>query len=155
LTGVPAAANKEGVTQFTPISALLGGLLIGASVAILWAFTGRTAGISGIVGDVWWTPRAGGGWRLYFLGGLVGGGFFCARLFPGRFAWDAPHAWITLVVAGVLVGFGTRLGGGCTSGHGLCGISRLSTRSIVATVVFMALGMASVFVARRLMAGGA
>jgi uncharacterized membrane protein YedE/YeeE len=151
LTEGGADANKDGVTQFTPVSALLGGVLIGTSVALLWAFTGRTAGISGIVGDAWLAPREGGGWRLWFLGGLAAGGFLWARLFPERFAWGAPRAAVTLVVAGLLVGFGTRLGNGCTSGHGLCGISRLSVRSIVATVVFMALGMTSVFLARRWM----
>ena len=141
------------MSNFTPLPALAGGLLIGASVAALWILNGRAAGISGIVGDVLQPKLGDQGWRIWFLAGLLIGGLILGRAAPGWFAWDAPHSVVLMAAAGVLVGFGTRLGHGCTSGHGLCGISRLSRRSILATVVFMALGGASVFVARHLMGG--
>ena len=140
------------VAHFTPASALAGGVLIGLSAALLWILNGRIAGISGIVGQLL-RPAAGDArWRLAFVAGLVGGGMLVAALHPASF--DLPHGGHgTLLVGGLLVGFGTRLGNGCTSGHGLCGMSRLSPRSIVATVIFMAVGMATVYVVRHV--GGA
>lgn len=128
---------------FTPWSALLGGALLGGAAAVFLAFTGRIAGISGVVGGLL-TPTPGDfGWRLFFLAGLAVGGFAAHQLAPAQLAWDVPRSIPTLVAAGLLVGFGTRLGNGCTSGHGVCGVSRLSRRSIVATATFMAMGMAS------------
>ena len=138
--------------NFTPVSATAGGVLIGVSVAALWVLNGRVAGISGIVGDLV-PPRleGKGTWRLAFVAGLVFGGVLLGRLAPGRFGWGpAPSVWL-LIAAGVLVGFGTQLGSGCTSGHGLCGVSRLSRRSLLATGVFMALGAGTVTLARHLL----
>jgi uncharacterized membrane protein YedE/YeeE len=143
------------MANFTPWSALGGGLLIGVSVVALWIVLGRVAGISGIVGQLLRPTRGDSGWRLAFVAGLVGGGALMHVVAPSTFPAAAPGSLGLLAVAGVLVGFGTRLGGGCTSGHGLCGVSRLSTRSLVATGVFMALGMAVVWVARHLFGGAA
>jgi uncharacterized membrane protein YedE/YeeE len=125
---------------------LAGGLLIGAGAALLLLAEGRVAGISGVVGGLL-RPRPGSvAWRVWFLAGLIGGGalFALARgaqpLAPAR----AP----LLVASGLLVGFGTRLSGGCTSGHGVCGVGRLSRRSIVATLIFMATGALAVLLVR-------
>lgn len=141
--------------RFTPVSSTLGGLLIGISAAGLLLLTGRIAGISGVLGGlVAPSPQEtkDRGWRLFFLAGLLLGGLVFG-IFTGR--TKAPVAPIAVVgVAGVLVGFGTRLGSGCTSGHGVCGIGRLSKRSIVATGVFMATGMATVFLTRHLLGMG-
>ncbi|MCM8613013.1 YeeE/YedE family protein [Accumulibacter sp.] len=138
--------------HFTPASSFAGGLLIGFAVALLILLEGRIAGISGIVGGLLQPRRTGDvGWRLAFVLGLVAAPLawgMLALLPQGRI--DA--TWTTLVVAGLLVGFGSRLGSGCTSGHGVCGLSRLSPRSLAATVVFMAAGFATVFVARHLLA---
>jgi uncharacterized membrane protein YedE/YeeE len=144
------------MSHFTPLSAAIGGLMIGAAVALLWVLNGRQAGISGIAGGLLAPERGETGWRLWFLAGLIGGGALLVRLHPAWFAFAQPESLLGLAGAGLLVGFGTRLGGGCTSGHGLCGVSRLSLRSLVATGVFMAAGMAAVFVARHLLGlGGA
>jgi hypothetical protein len=134
---------------FTPFSSLLGGLLIGAAVAVLILLNGRIAGISGIVAGLL-SPQAGGRtWRLLFLAGLIGGAVLAGRLGLGPLP-EIAAGWPLLLVAGLLVGFGTRLGGGCTSGHGVCGLARLSPRSLAATAVFMAAGMASVLVLQHL-----
>lgn len=143
------------MAHFTPWSALVGGVLIGLGVAALWIVLGRVAGISGIVGELLRPARGDGGWRLAFVLGLVGGGGLMRVVAPATFPAAAPGSLGLLAAAGVLVGFGTRLGNGCTSGHGLCGLSRLSPRSLVATGVFMALGMAAVAVARHLLGGAA
>ena len=134
--------------NFTPWASLAGGLLIGLAAAMFALLNGRIAGISGIVGGLL-RPAAGDvGWRLAFLAGLI----------------LAPLAWLlwstlpvvridadtsTLIIAGLLVGVGTRYGAGCTSGHGVCGLSRLSPRSLIATLAFMAAGFATVFVVRH------
>ncbi len=129
--------------------AVFGGVLIGLSATLLWIVNGRVAGISGIVGHLMHPEPGETRWRAAFVAGLVGGGLVMHALVPAAFA--APRcSWALLVVGGLLVGFGTRLGSGCTSGHGLCGMSRLSPRSIVATLVFMGVGMATVFVVRHL-----
>lgn len=138
--------------HFTPYSALAGGLLIGLSAALLLLFEGRVAGISGIVGGLLQRRQPGNfAWRIAFVLGLIAApvayGFFAA---PPETHIDA--GWGTLVVAGLLVGFGTRFGSGCTSGHCVCGLSRLSLRSLVATLTFMGAGFATVFVARHLFA---
>jgi uncharacterized protein len=138
--------------NFTPVSALVGGALIGISAAILMLATGRIAGISGIVGGLFGTTGTEAAWRVAFVAGLVAGagiaGF--AGLAP---AIEIDAAWPVVIAGGLLVGFGTRLGSGCTSGHGVCGIARLSRRSILATLLFMAAGAVVVFVIRHLLAG--
>lgn len=138
---------------FTPGAALAGGALIGAAAGLLVLLNGRVAGISGVLGGLL-KPLAGDtAWRLAFVLGLVG-----APLLYGL--WTAvPQLQIDagdglLVAAGLLVGFGTRYGSGCTSGHGVCGLSRLSLRSLVATLVFMGVGFATVYVVRHLVAHG-
>lgn len=137
------------LAHFTPIGSLVGGLVIGLAAALLWIINGRVAGISGIVGELLSPARGEAGWRLAFVLGLVGGGAVVRLVHPSAFA--VPHGSTTLLVAsGVLVGFGTRLANGCTSGHGVFGISRLSPRSLAATVIFMAAGIATVFVVRHL-----
>ena len=142
-------------TSFTPVASLAGGALIGLSASLLWATHGRIAGITGIVGEAF-RRRAGDlEWRLLFIAGLVGGGAVIARLWPGTLGAGGARSPAVLVVAGLLVGVGTRLGNGCTSGHGVCGVARLSPRSLVATAVFMASGMATVWVLRHALGGGA
>lgn len=141
--------------HFTPWTALAGGLLIGAAAVWLMLSDGRIAGISGIVGGLL-RPRAGDvGWRVAFvLGMLLAPWAYRAVAVVPEAQIDASTAM--LVTAGLLVGFGTRLGSGCTSGHGVCGLSRLSWRSLVATLCFMATGFLTVFVVRHLLnMGGA
>ena len=133
---------------FTPWSAAIGGVVIGIAAALLVLVNGRVAGISGIIGGLL-VPRAGDFvWRLAFLAGLL--------LVPLAYAAVADPPSITiesgypvLITAGLLVGIGTRFAGGCTSGHGVCGLSRLSPRSLVATLSFMAAGFITVFVVRH------
>lgn len=139
--------------HFTPWRSLAGGLLIGAGIALFALLNGRVAGISGILGGLL-RPRSGEtGWRVAFLAGLVG-----APLAWGLFAAlpdarvDAGHP--VLLLAGLLVGLGTRYGSGCTSGHGICGLSRRSPRSIVATFAFMAAGFLTVWLLRHAFAPG-
>ena len=141
--------------NFTPIQSTVGGTLIGLSAALLLLGIGRVAGISGIFGGLLEPKSKEFAWRVAFLGGLVLGGVgmyaFAPQLFAIAEGFEPSTAMI--VAAGLLVGFGTRLGNGCTSGHGVCGIGRLSARSLVATVTFMATGMATVFVVHHLLGG--
>ena len=137
-------------TEFTPVSAFLGGGLIGLAALLLYAGIGRIAGISGIVNNAI-ERRQERGWRLAFLAGLLAAA-------AAWFAWSGeaprngfPLPW--LLAAGLLVGFGTRLGNGCTSGHGICGLARLSKRSLAAVVAFMASGIATVYVVRHVIGG--
>ncbi|TCT10110.1 hypothetical protein EDC26_10266 [Paralcaligenes ureilyticus] len=134
--------------HFTPWASLAGGLLIGLSAAIFILVNGRILGISGIVGGLL-RPRSGDlGWRLSFiLGMLVAPILWIFLMGPPVSHIDS--GWGTLVIAGLLVGLGTRLGSGCTSGHGVCGISRLSPRSIAATLIFMAVGFITVYLVRH------
>ena len=138
--------------HFTPFASLAGGVLIGAACAALWLFGGRIAGVSGIAGTLVspGQPTEERRWRALFLAGLVVGGAIYAWLVPAAFAFTTGRSSLALVAAGLLVGVGTSLGNGCTSGHGVCGVGRLSPRSIVATAVFVATGMATVFVLGRL-----
>lgn len=137
---------------FTPWTALGGGVLIGAAASLFVLLNGRIAGISGLLASVLEPAAEGRGEKLLFLLGLL-----MAPLLWGLFgalpAMEFQSGWVGLLVAGLLVGVGTRYGAGCTSGHGVCGIARLSPRSIVATLVFMAAGFATVFVLRHLLAG--
>ena len=134
--------------NFTPIPAAIGGTLIGLAVALLMLTTGRIAGISGIV-DGLIGNAAGKGWRAAFLAGLILAPLL-ARLVGFTLPMPRmPASWVVIAGAGLLVGFGTRLGGGCTSGHGVCGMARLSPRSIVATLIFMGTAMVVVAIARH------
>jgi uncharacterized protein len=131
--------------------ALAGGALIGVSASILLLFTGKVAGISGIVGGA--LPRGALGaepWRPFFLFGLIGGGAVVYAVRPEAFAAGPPLSLGLVAVAGLLVGIGTRVGSGCTSGHGVCGMSRMSPRSILATMTFIAAGVATVALVRAL-----
>ena len=136
------------------IRGLLGGALIGIAASLLLLFNGRIAGISGVLGGLLYeAPRGDRRWRLRFILGLIAGAAVLAALRP-EFAAPAPGSSIgVLVVAGLLVGFGTRLGNGCTSGHGVCGLARFSRRSLAATLSFMASGFITVYVVRHLLGG--
>ncbi len=138
--------------NFTPISALIGGMLIGLSAVLLMLLNGRVAGVSGIAGGLI-VPVAGDWpWRLAFVLGLIAGPLVYIALGGQLPDIQFPVATpLGLISAGLLVGFGTRLGGGCTSGHGVCGVSRLSVRSLVATGAFMFAGFATVYIIRHLM----
>ena len=132
---------------------LLGGALIGLSASLLLLLNGRIAGISGIAGGLMGSASGDRGWRLSFLAGLLGGGLLLRFGWPGTLgAPPVANPW-WLVAAGLLVGVGTRLGNGCTSGHGVCGISRGARRSLVATLTFMAAGILTVFVVRHVLGG--
>jgi uncharacterized membrane protein YedE/YeeE len=135
-------------TAFTPWQAAAGGMTIGLSAALLVLFNGRIAGISGIIGGLFKPVRGDIGWRVAFLAGLVGAPLVYV-VFAAAPSPQIDAGYGALVVAGLLVGVGTRYGAGCTSGHGVCGISRLSSRSMVATATFMAAGFVTVFVARH------
>jgi uncharacterized protein len=135
------------IVNFTPLSALAGGVVIGLAASLLWLLGGRTAGVSGILGGVVPPLRAGWEWRALFLGGLLAGGLLLQFLAPARLEIP-PRSLPLLAIAGLLVGFGTRLAGGCTSGHGVCGLARLSRRSLLATVVFMVVAMITVTLLR-------
>ena len=138
-------------SNFTPWAALAGGMLIGLSAAVFVLFNGRIAGISGILGGLLEWPKGDVAWRLAFLAGLIGAPLvYGAVLTLPEVRIDADFP--TLIIAGLLVGVGTRYGSGCTSGHGVCGLSRMSPRSLVATVAFMLAGFATVFVVRHLIA---
>ncbi|MFN8508951.1 MAG: YeeE/YedE family protein [Dehalococcoidia bacterium] len=137
--------------DFTPLPALLGGALIGLSTSALLLFNGRIAGISGIFGGLLVPKKGEVGWRIAFLAGLLAMGSILAVVYPAAFPTQALRPLGVVAVAGLLVGFGTRLGNGCTSGHGVCGISRMSARSIVATISFMAAGAVSVFISKHIL----
>ena len=136
--------------NFTPVSALIGGVLIGISATLLLLFNGRIAGISGILGGLI-VPAAGDRlWRVIFLSGLIISGFIYHKIYPGIFTQRPDYPVLLLIAGGFIVGFGTRMGGGCTSGHGVCGIGRMSIRSVVATIVFMITGIITVYVIRHI-----
>lgn len=137
------------------VLAALGGVLIGLSASLLLLFNGRIAGVSGIAGGLFASARGDRGWRLAFVLGLVAGGLALSVMSPGVFGLSpaAAAGGGLLVVAGLLVGFGTRMGNGCTSGHGVCGISRGSPRSLAATMTFMATGAIAVYMLRQWMEG--
>lgn len=141
------------MTEFTPVASLLGGLLIGVAALGLMVFNGRVAGISGIFADSIQPADGDRRWRWAFLGGLLVGGLVAFAIAPGAFASTLERSSTALVVAGLLVGAGTQLGGGCTSGHGVCGIGRRSGRSMAATVVFMATAAATVYVVAEVFGG--
>jgi uncharacterized membrane protein YedE/YeeE len=140
------------MTEFEPTSALVGGLLIGLAASVLLLANGRIAGISGILGRTLALESGQLSWRILFLLGLPVGAGLVGTIQGGLVA-DVRASMPTLVVAGVLVGFGTQLGNGCTSGHGVCGISRGSRRSMAATCMFMITAGAVVFVVRHVLGG--
>lgn len=130
---------------------LVGGVLIGLAAALLLWSIGRIAGISGIVNGLPVAPAGDRGWRIAFLAGLVAAGAVALALVPDAPARAQSGPAVSLIVAGLLVGFGTRMGSGCTSGHGVCGLARLSPRSLVAVSVFMAAGFATVYLVRHVL----
>jgi uncharacterized membrane protein YedE/YeeE len=137
------------VENFTPYSALLGGSLLGLSACLLMLSLGRVAGISGIVAALFSPAHDDRSWRATFVLGLIAG-CFVVRLAGAEAQPIVITAGVpVLVIAGLVVGFGTRLGNGCTSGHGVCGLARLSPRSLAATLTFMAAGALTVFVMRH------
>lgn len=140
--------------DFTPISALIGGALIGLSASLLLLTHGRVAGISGLYGGLLRRTAGDGTPRLSFIAGLLFAGILVRLFYPSALmtAWAAPTT--LALAAGVLVGFGTQLGSGCTSGHGVCGVGRLSVRSLVATGTFLLVGFGTVFVFRHVLGGG-
>ncbi len=135
--------------DFTPVSGFIGGLLIGGAAALLLSLNGRISGISGIVGGLLVPKGSEAGWRLLFVVGLLLGAFGYMLTTGGTVAVRMQAPVPVLVAAGLLVGFGTRLGSGCTSGHGVCGIGLLSKRSIVASAMFFGVAMLTVFVFRH------
>ena len=137
--------------DFTPVSGLTGGLLIGLAAALLLLLNGRISGISGIVGGLFAPKSSDAGWRVVFVAGLVLGAFGYILATGGSIPVSMQASLPILVVAGLLVGFGTRLGSGCTSGHGLCGIARLSKRSIVATSVFFGVAILTVYLTHHIL----
>ena len=141
------------MANFTPLSAAIGGALIGLSAALLMLSTGRIAGISGIVGGLigWNVPDR--NWRIAFIVGLILAPLTGTLVGYAVAEPQMPASWAVIVIAGLLVGFGTRLGGGCTSGHGVCGVARLSLRSLVATTVFMAVAIVVVAITRHVLGG--
>jgi uncharacterized protein len=137
--------------SFTPVSAAIGGALIGLSAVMLMMLNGRIAGISGIFGNFLRFPRGEWSWEMAFLVGLV-----AAPLLLHAVGFALPHpvmpaSWAVIAAGGLLVGFGTGWSGGCTSGHGVCGIARFSTRSIAATLIFMASAMVVVALTRHVL----
>ena len=137
------------MAEFNWLSALMGGVLIGVSATILLAFNGRIAGISGIVNGAIRLP--GEGWRWFFLIGLIAGGALYEYGLATQSTPTSMFAPWAMIVGGFLVGFGTRMGGGCTSGHGVCGLGRLSLRSLVAVLTFLTTGMITVFFMRHVL----
>jgi len=139
--------------NFTPITSLLGGALIGLGAALVLLGIGRIAGVSGILGGIL-VPRSGDiAWRIAFMLGLVAGGVVMGLIDPALFAVTTGSSLLTVSAAGLLVGFGTRMGDGCTSGHGVCGLSRGSPRSLVATMTFMVTAGLTVFLVRHVLGG--
>jgi uncharacterized protein len=141
------------MTEFTPVSAAIGGALIGLAATLLMLLTGRIAGISGILAGAVLPGAEARGWRIAFIAGLILAPLAAAVLGYPLAPPQMPASWAIVVTAGLLVGFGTRLAGGCTSGHGVCGIARLSARSLVATAIFMATAVAVVAVSRHVFGG--
>lgn len=132
------------------VNALLGGVIIGISVSLMLLWNGRVTGISGIINGTLSPVKGDTGWRVLFIVGLLIGGLTLKALNPNVFSGSLQTETWTTVAAGLLVGFGTILGSGCTSGHGICGISRMSPRSLVATIIFIAAGVIAVAVCRQL-----
>ena len=142
------------LVHLTPWASLAGGALIGLAGAILWLGNGRVAGMSGIAAGVVRPARGDTLWRVVFLAGLFCGGLVLRVIAPDAYGLPLDRALHVTALGGLLVGVGTRMGGGCTSGHGVCGLSRLSPRSTMATFVFIATGMATAVLFSRVGGGG-
>ena len=136
------------ITEFTPFSSLFGGILIGLGAVILMAFNGRIAGMTAMLGGVLAPQKADNRWRLAFLAGAIAAPVI-ATLLGAEFSFAAPTTGIVLAIGGVIVGIGVTYGSGCTSGHGVCGLARLSPRSFVATATFMVTTFATVTLIRH------
>ena len=141
------------MANFTPLSAAIGGALIGLSAVLLMLLTGRIAGISGIFGGLLNPGSNDKGWRIAFIAGLILAPLLSGAIGYAMPAPQLPSSWTVIIAAGLLVGFGARLGGGCTSGHGICGVARLSVRSIAATAIFMLTAIATVAITRHVLGG--
>jgi uncharacterized membrane protein YedE/YeeE len=141
------------MADFTPVSAAIGGALIGLAAALLMLLTGRIAGVSGIVAGCLNFGSGESSWRLAFIAGLILAPLTGALIGVPIPVPEMPASWLVIAGAGLLVGFGSRLGGGCTSGHGVCGIARLSPRSIAATAIFMGVAIVVVALTRHVVAG--
>jgi uncharacterized protein len=141
------------MANFTPVSALIGGALIGLAAVLLMLFNGRIAGVSGIFAGLVNPQSSDRGWRAAFVVGLIAAPLAAALVGHAVPMPQMPVSLGTTVIGGLLVGFGTRLGSGCTSGHGICGLARVSPRSIAATCVFMAAAMAVVALSRHVFGG--
>ncbi|MGB8894275.1 MAG: YeeE/YedE family protein [Pseudolabrys sp.] len=141
------------MSGFNPVSALVGGGLVGLASALLMLLNGRIAGISGILGGALTMSAGDKIWRLSFIAGLIVAAIILGSIGHPLPEPQMPTSWLLIVAAGILVGFGARYGGGCTSGHGVCGIARLSARSIVATAIFMISAIAVVAIVRHGLGG--
>jgi uncharacterized membrane protein YedE/YeeE len=139
--------------HFTPVASTIGGVMIGLASAMLLLFNGKIAGVSGVAGNLLAPSRGDIAWRVAFVAGLVLGGVALYVAMPGSFGVEVTRSLPVVALAGLLVGFGSRLGSGCTSGHGVCGLSRLSPRSLVSVVTFMATGAIVVFLTRTIFGG--
>jgi len=133
------------IGDFTPWSALAGGALVGLAAAGMWWLLGRLAGVSSILGTAMTSRGEDFAWRAAFIAGLFLAGLAAVVLFPGEVQFKLEAGYGQVLLAGALVGLGTQMGSGCTSGHGVCGVSRLSLRSIAGTLLFMAAGMVTVY----------
>ena len=134
------------MANFTPVSAAIGGGLIGLSAVLLMLLTGRVAGVSGIFGGLLDFRGEDKDWRIAFIAGLILAPLIAGWMGYGMPAPELPASWTVIIAAGLLVGFGARLGGGCTSGHGICGLARLSLRSFVAVGIFFVVAIVTVIV---------
>lgn len=141
------------MTAFTPLASFGGGLLIGLAAVLLMAFHGRIAGMTGILAGLLPPVAADRAWRAAFVAGAVAAPLLITALRPQSIAFSSTTPMIWVAVSGLVVGIGAQIGAGCTSGHGICGIARLSPRSILATLVFMATAFATVFITRHLLGG--
>ncbi len=136
--------------NFTPVTAAIGGILVGLSAALIYAFNGKIAGVSGILGGLIGDKEQGDRlWRVLFAVGMLAGGAIVLAFLPERINVRFDAGLVTMAIAGFLVGYGTRLGNGCTSGHGVCGLARFSFRSFVAVLVFMGCGGVTVFLVKH------
>ena len=141
------------MANFTPLSAAIGGALIGLAAVMLMLLAGRVAGISGIAAGILGIGSIDRGWRVAFIAGLILAPVAAMLAGYAVPVPQMPASWVVVVAAGLLVGFGARLGGGCTSGHGICGIARLSKRSIAATMIFMGTAVVTVALVRHVVGG--
>jgi len=139
--------------SFTPIPSLLGGVILGVAAALYVLLHGRILGVSGVVSGLLHPTLTDSAWRVSLVLGIISSPFLAALFFGIFPVIEIDSDWTVIVVAGLLVGFGTHYGSGCTSGHGICGLSRLSPRSLIATLSFMGAGFLTVFILRHLIGG--